>query len=373
MLTLTSAEQDRLARAVRVLSTPFDYDTLEAWMEAAAAEVRAALDATTGTASYPDASGVRLTSGAYPDRVMEWYRSFYPLLERIGYFERLSRSGVVTRRDAYGAHHEAMQETAYVQEFLPAVRAYDALSIGVPWRSSGTAPDDSVQLLVNTDRPDHAFGTADVAKARLLHPALAAGVASYQALARARAGFCALLDGSGAACAAFSPEGRALHRTPALTALLAREPLADRLAEQLHALARGASGALPSTLGGAEAGPAARASFEGGLGTYTLVRTQVRELGAGPAVLVTVTASPGTALPGPDVVRERFGLTRRQAEVALLLAERRSNQEIADVLSISVHTARHHVAAVLNSLKLTDRREVEGVLREADAVGEGGA
>jgi DNA-binding CsgD family transcriptional regulator len=62
-------------------------------------------------------------------------------------------------------------------------------------------------------------------------------------------------------------------------------------------------------------------------------------------------------------MRELFRLTEREVEVALLLAERRRNAEIARALGISVHTARHHIERVLGKLGDCKRGDVQRVLR----------
>ncbi len=59
-----------------------------------------------------------------------------------------------------------------------------------------------------------------------------------------------------------------------------------------------------------------------------------------------------------EAVRLRHGLTKREAEVALLLAEGRSNADVAAQLFVSPHTARHHVENVLGKLGLTSRAAV---------------
>jgi DNA-binding CsgD family transcriptional regulator len=82
------------------------------------------------------------------------------------------------------------------------------------------------------------------------------------------------------------------------------------------------------------------------------------------AVVVTLSEPPGR-LPTPTKLRKRLGLTRRQAEVALLLARRLSNREIAERLVISPHTALRHTEAVMAKLNIRDRRLVEDRLREA--------
>ncbi|HYJ79342.1 MAG TPA: helix-turn-helix transcriptional regulator [Longimicrobiaceae bacterium] len=67
--------------------------------------------------------------------------------------------------------------------------------------------------------------------------------------------------------------------------------------------------------------------------------------GGGASVLVEV------RMPPPDQrsserLRERFGLTRKQSRVARLLMEGLRNDEIAQRLFISPHTARHHVEQI---------------------------
>src|SRR5690606_28447791 len=60
--------------------------------------------------------------------------------------------------------------------------------------------------------------------------------------------------------------------------------------------------------------------------------------------LVVVALEHDTSLfPSAQELRKRFRLTRREAEVALLVAERRSTQEIAELLFVTTHTVRRHI------------------------------
>jgi len=59
-----------------------------------------------------------------------------------------------------------------------------------------------------------------------------------------------------------------------------------------------------------------------------------------------------------------FGLTRAEARVARLLLRRLSNREVAEALSISPHTARHHTGKILLKLGITRRSEVPARLTE---------
>lgn len=62
------------------------------------------------------------------------------------------------------------------------------------------------------------------------------------------------------------------------------------------------------------------------------------------------------ALPEATRLRNRYGLSRREAEVALLLAEGLTNAEVAARLFISPHTARRHTEQVLDKLSLRSRK-----------------
>ena len=354
-LTLGPHDRDVVSRAVGVLAAPFDFETPEAWLEAAAERVREAVGATTSTISSPEGSGIAMVSTHYPPDVLAWYRSFYPLLRRVGYFRRSARSGVVTRREAYGAHYEEMLQTPYVREFLPYVRAHDAMSIGVPWRGRGAGPDEVLQVVLNTDDPERPFGEVQVAVAHLLYPALQAGVSAYRHLGDAYADLGALIDASGAACAVYGLDGRLLHGTPALDAVLEAEPDWEALTDAIRALARSHA---------ADGHPVAQATVEGTRGTYALTPSRTRSVAPRPAVLVAVEAPAERALPPAQEIADRTELTPRQAEVALLLAERRSNREIAEALCISPYTARNHTEAVLSRLGLGDRRQVRDAIAD---------
>ncbi|MGC2082823.1 MAG: helix-turn-helix transcriptional regulator, partial [Bradyrhizobium sp.] len=52
-----------------------------------------------------------------------------------------------------------------------------------------------------------------------------------------------------------------------------------------------------------------------------------------------------------------FQLTARERDVLALLAEGRSNKEIARSLGISVHTAKFHVGQLLDKLDATGRTD----------------
>ena len=76
-------------------------------------------------------------------------------------------------------------------------------------------------------------------------------------------------------------------------------------------------------------------------------------------------AAPGEAATAAVVSRSRrerserdeFELTPRERDVLALMAEGASNKQIARQLGISVHTAKFHVASVLEKLDATGRTD----------------
>lgn len=86
----------------------------------------------------------------------------------------------------------------------------------------------------------------------------------------------------------------------------------------------------------------------------------IRRRGLSPQVMVVVVERQG--LPSDENLHRRFGLTSRQAEVARLLADRLSNEEVARRLGITVNTARTHCERVLGKLGVRTRAHVRAAL-----------
>lgn len=212
------------------------------------------------------------------------------------------------------------------------------------------APDGESMVWV-LQRSHGAFphGERTDALLAVLLPSFRAGLDALARLGAHRAA----LDAVAIPLVAFGPDGREVHRTPALARLLDDPAEAAVLGPALARLGGRARG-LP---GPAVAGEETVASTRG---RYTLRTTLLAPglLGADPALLVAVEPPPAPSRPTPEAVRERHGLTPREAEVALLLAEGCSNAALADRLFVSPHTARHHVENVLAKLEVGSRAGV---------------
>ena len=101
----------------------------------------------------------------------------------------------------------------------------------------------------------------------------------------------------------------------------------------------------------------------------SILPQKIREL-RNRAVLVTIVRAP-TDLPSRARLVERFRMTSREADVALLLARGRRNVAIAEELRISTHTARHHTESVLAKLDVHARSEVSNAIADGFQGGEG--
>ena len=120
------------------------------------------------------------------------------------------------------------------------------------------------------------------------------------------------------------------------------------------ALRAGARGYLTKDAGRTELAAAVRSAASG---QATFAREVGERLAAGFAA--TPPPAPDAAgAPSADVLRERFPtLTPREAEVLALVAEGRSNAEIAASLYLGVSTVKSHINALFAKLGVRDRAQ----------------
>ena len=194
------------------------------------------------------------------------------------------------------------------------------------------------------------FGSARHYALELLLPAFEAGLGLRLRAAGAAQREAAALDTLADAALAFDADGRERYRNAAFERLVAAEPEAARLVQGAHALRDLLT--APRTNGPV----APQRTLALASGTYRLRGCYDTVTLGVPGLLVLVERM--TVLPPPLRLREQFGLTAREAEVALLLAEGRADKEIAEALFISPHTARRHTERVLHKMGVSSRAAV---------------
>jgi DNA-binding NarL/FixJ family response regulator len=112
----------------------------------------------------------------------------------------------------------------------------------------------------------------------------------------------------------------------------------DDAASVQRALKGGASGFVPKSCSGDEMLKAVRKVLDGG-------------------VYAPVTADVGGRRRGGVPVQERFGLTAAQTRVMELLAQGKTNREIADLLGLSEGTIKVHMSAIFRALNVSNRAQ----------------
>jgi DNA-binding NarL/FixJ family response regulator len=143
---------------------------------------------------------------------------------------------------------------------------------------------------------------------------------------------------------------RRIVADPAITAAIAIVTTFDRDDYLHHALEAGASGFLLKNAGAEDLIAAVRALAAGdGILAPEVTRRVLARFAAAPATapVATTRSVPTTALAEP--------LTEREAEVLTLLADARSNAEIATALFIGEATVKTHVSRILQKLGARDR------------------
>lgn len=243
-----------------------------------------------------------------------------------------------------------MLDSPIVADVLQGQR-YNDFSVLVRSTDAG----DAMIWALHTEHGGFAFGEQTTSVLGTLLPSFRAGL---DALLRFGAHRHAL-DAVSEPIAAFDADGRLLHQNPALSRLLDADSERDRVEVELRVLARRLRAlAFPLRHERIEQ-PTVSREVATARGTYALRGVLLPASGGfGEAMLVSVTLDAPPALPEVAAIRSRHGLTKREAEVALLLAEGCSNAEIAERLFVSPHTARHHVENVLGKLGINSRAAV---------------
>ena len=361
---LSSAQLTQLETASRALLNPLSAPTATAWIQEAGRLVRDFIGgervvvispSEPGRYQSEDApevadgvddyiAGVAADGILFTDPVVSsWYRIRQQTGQEVLSWD-LSRHLVET-------NGHRMLDSPIVADVLQGQRYND---FAVLVRS--TAVGDAMIWALHSEHGGFAFGEQTTTVLGTLLPSFRAGLDALLRFDAHRH----TLDAVSEPLAAFDPDGRLLHRNRALSRLLDADPERDRLEVELRVLARRLRAlAFPLRHERATAPTASRETTTR-RGRYVLRGLLLPPTGSGfgEAVLVSITLDAPPALPEPEAVRARHGLTKREAEVALLLAEGLSNAEIAERLFVSPHTARHHVESVLAKLDLTSRAAV---------------
>jgi DNA-binding CsgD family transcriptional regulator len=222
--------------------------------------------------------------------------------------------------------------------------------------ASGPGNSDAILWVSHRKRHLAPFGDTAVDMLNVLQPAFQAGLSAVYRLDAARSAF----EGAGAPAIVFGADGVELHRTRAFQDILAHDSAGGELVAAARALATRARGALLRVATLDDTAGAHTSVVTTPADEYALRATLVPEgaFSSTPGVLILVRPASRARPPAASELQEKFGLTAREAEVALLIARGATRKEIAGALGISEHTARAHTERVFQKLSVTTRAAV---------------
>ena len=178
-----------------------------------------------------------------------------------------------------------------------------------------------------------------------------------------------LMEVTGQALALYGLDGRELTQNPVMRRILAQDQERPALLDQIRGVARSvlerrANGGEPRGRTDRHA-DGTRREVATSQAAYRLRGNLVgrNALGHGTAILVSLDRV-AFQVPAPDSLRARYGLTPRELQVASLLMHRLTNAEIARMLGISPHTARHHTESILAKFGVRSRDALRRAITE---------
>lgn len=362
-IRLSSSEIERLTEAQNTLLSPFDYESKAEWLIECLATIRDLIGADAGVAQDPDDPRFAISS-EYPRTFLAPYKDLIVDAElRFVDHARFAALGVWNRRQAFANDLDGFYNSRYYNEYVVPARAFDATGLAVSQAGRHDLTDTLMLIFHHHNSTGRQFGERGLALLRLIYPAFCAG---SQILARAekrRESMEGIIDAMGDRARLYDLDGIVLHESREMTNLLNRTLPNSSLSDKLDTMARRV---IRAAVGN---GRAICLEVEEIVQTAQ-GRLRIRSvwipggiLHVNRCLMLVVDPLDGTHLDLDELV-SKFGLTRREAEVALLLSKRKSNREIARTLVISEHTARRHTEHVMGKLGVHSRREVRDRLAE---------
>lgn len=335
--------------ASRALLTPLDHPSTSAWRAEVTRMVRQLMGTDSVTFIMRDPGEPLLVADGLfdPEVLADYARHWYHQV--LGDEVRIERKLGVWVREAVWPFCD-VQRTAYYRDFCLPNLNLDSAGAAINMEGG-----EEVAMYLHS-------GTAgrfqpngrEVALLRLLRPALEAGAKAAQAFGAVRRDW-RMLDVLPVPAGIFARNGCLLHATPKLTALFDANGLGSPLRAKAQSMVR-------QFIDGSARHPlrvsSQTESIDTVAGRFVLHLTYVERsvLGPGDLLVMTVTEPPRTL--HPDALIARFRLTRREAEVAIMMSRGDRNREIARALGTSIHTVRRQVEQVLSKLDVSSRAAV---------------
>lgn len=266
------------------------------------------------------------------------------------------------RRKALGleVHHQdqlylkdEIHDDVLYNEWCVPNKLFDTLGMAVDV-SDGPIP---AGINVYHDRLSSRFGDRGRVLMELLAPAFKASVRSYSLLVQLSRSVHELIDVIPTGVCVFDAVGGLLHENKAMDSLYHAEPERDRLRSTVMRVGRRVVGT------NRDVDSPSSEIVETRTNRYDVRLSHCSAFPslAEAAAMVIVESSYSDEMKRRHAslaLRQRYQLTKRETEVALLLARRLATSEIARALGVSAHTVRHHIESIFSKTGVTRRANV---------------
>lgn len=365
-VSLSTSDFERLGRVVELLVSPLAHASVDDWRRVANRELKDLLGADSAGFMIPTADGPSFFSDEHDPADLARYPELTPpaLGDGRPLWPRFLELGATSLAEAYGPDLKRYLHSDYYNEFAAPGRACDTIAMAVAFGGAGIANTATLQLWHSTEQ-GRKFGERELGMLKVLLPAFRAGVMTQQRFAGQQGRLFAMMDTLGHAVRVCDGAGRRLHRSRALTELLAEDPERESI---VAAVDRAVANARATLDGKRMTTDRAAGGFVSEIRTstagYRITVSLHHDVTPQETLLLAVVCRTTPVPMSSEELRARYGLTRAESRAATLIGRGLSNLEIATQLCISPHTARRHTERILFKLGVRSRAEVPGrVLR----------
>ncbi|MEP7065560.1 MAG: helix-turn-helix transcriptional regulator [Gemmatimonadota bacterium] len=361
-------DQRQLTGAMSALLSPLSYETRDDWFGAIAREIRPLFHGESTLIAY--ASGK--SSGHFSADAPELARRvdcFTTSSEgEIHFDDEVMEGGMIDRRQRSLAVFTSALLDHLSGGQLRASPVYNDVSLRfgarITYALAVRGAEGEALLGVNAARPGRdPLSVETLTLLSLLAAPFQAGFEILHRLEAAKSAIAATMDLMSDGIAIYDgATGAELHRNPALVSLLAAEQEAGVVEERVRKLARSLCELAQFADGGSRGRRPLRTTPAFDDLRTSAARYMLRASLLPPSVfarervvLVAVDRA-GVSLPTAQALQNRFGLTPREAQVALRLALGDSDAKLARTLGVSPHTVRHHTEHVFDKLQVRSRK-----------------
>jgi DNA-binding CsgD family transcriptional regulator len=352
---LGSIDLLRLGSTLRCLLAHRGQGNAGTWLRAALHNVRGLTEADKA-AAFVWAPGREPV--AYGDNVSEDALTAY--IRRFAAIDMARRRAFELGAEVWSVNQlwpqEQLQRSEFYRAFVLPFQLHEAVAISI------RVPVQQAEVQLDLYQRHPSAPAATIWRQNLLQvilPAVRVAVQAHFTENTPMADLGSVMDVAGQALVLFDLSGRQLRTNPVMQRALAQDPERSRVETSLRQVAAAVMAASAPDQSGQEGNrlDGRRLEIATSTAAYRLRGNLVgyNALGHPRAIMVSLNRV-AFEIPASDSLRTRYGLTVRELQVASLIMHRLSNTEIARMLGISPHTARHHTENVLAKLGVRSRK-----------------